>query len=368
VLLQWLRERRFRAAAWLTLASALTFGSWMTWTALAPRQLAGQSYLTDAVYAPAVPPAPRAAAPAGADSAPHPTAPEPAAMPSESGGQPPGLLATITHRLGRNVPTYLTRRIPAGLAMPTVPGTTLDNWFWVLVVAGCGTVGIWLLGQSMPGVAAYLLLYMGVLVVWPFLLSRFLVPVIPLLIGVLLAGGRWWGRRWSGTAGWAVAIGLSGILALSALHLNRAEWRAHRTCDRAAAYDSAGCYPAEQRTFFQAALAVERLTPEGSVLLTPKAATVFTLTGRTAVNELEAASLDAPNLQDFLRRFRVSFILLSHIHRDQWVIAGKLLPFCESLELVRAYGEDALLLRITNSGVTEPNACEAVRRFASVPW
>ncbi len=368
VLAQWLFERRFRAAAWFVLASALSFGSWMTWTALAPRQLAGQSYITDAVYAPAVTGDPSSQPPDGGVDAVDTSPGEMPTAPSKDRAQGLELFRTIAGRLSKNAPTYAARRIPMSLAMPTVPGTTVDNWFWLCVVLGCGTIGFLLLARSLPGVAAYLFLYMGVLVVWPYVLPRFLVPVIPLLLLVVIAGGHWLGGRWKELAGWGVAAGLSGALVLSGLQRDRVEWQSLRACNREAPYVSAGCFPAEQLAFFEAVHDAARRIPPDAVLLTPKAATTYLLIGRPTVNELEAASLEPPAMREYLRHLGVSYILLSHVHRDQWVIAGRLIPYCESLELVQQYGGDVLLLRLHDSGTAAPNACEELRRFAAAPW
>ncbi len=368
ILGQWLLERRFRAAGWFALASLLTVGAWMTWTAVAPRQLAGQSYITDAAYirtdsvtsAPAPPAASHDSAPAVPSHLPL--------APSKQRARGVELLRTVASRLTNNVPTYLARRIPMSLAMPTIGGTRIDNWGWLLIVLGAGTVGFTLLARRLPGVALYFFFYAGILAIWPYILPRFLVPVIGLLVLIVLAGGQWLGARWSPRVGWGIAVMLAGVLGVSGLLRDRVEWRALSTCDRSAPYVSTGCFPAQQLAFFSAVHDAGRRTPADAVLLTPKAATTYLLIGRRTVNELEAASLPPAEMQEYLRRLGVQYILLSHVHRDQWVIAGRLIPYCASLELVEQYGGDALLLRRHEAEFAGGNACEALKRFAGAPW
>lgn len=368
VLTQWLLERRFRAAAWFCLASLLTVGVWLAWTAFAPRQLAGQSYITDAAYtrtdsATALPAPPALAGETtGAVPRPLPLAP------STQRARGFELLRTIARRLTNNVPIYLARRIPMGLAMPTVRGTRIDNWAWLLVVLGFGTVGFALLARRLPGVALYFLFYAGILAIWPYILPRFLVPAIGFLVPIILAGGQWLGARWHPRAGWGIAAGTAAILSVAGVLRDRVEWRATSACNRGTPYTSAGCFPPEQLAFFQAVHDAGRRTADDAVLLAPKAATTYLLIGRRTVNELEAASLAPPAMQEYLRRHGVEYILLSHVHRDQWVIAGRLIPYCDSLELVERYGGDAMLLRRHDAAFAGPNACESLKEFAGAPW
>ena len=109
-----------------------------------------------------------------------------------------------------------------------------------------------------------------------------------------------------------------------------------------------------------------RRTANGSILLTPKAATVYSLTGRMTLDELESASLTPPDLQRYLKHYGVSYIVLSHVHRDQWTIAARLLPYCSSYELVQRYVEDALALGARTGG-GDTAACDALRKFVEQP-
>ena len=105
-------------------------------------------------------------------------------------------------------------------------------------------------------------------------------------------------------------------------------------------------------------------------LLAPKAATVYYLTGRRTVNELEAAALEPAALLAFLRAQDVAYVLLSRIHLDQWTLALRLAAVCDDLALVGEGGADALLLRLPAPG-SPPGpgpACAAVRQFAAGPW
>ena len=149
-LFAWAIKRRWLAVGWLAFASALTVGVWLGWTAMAPAQLAGQSYLGDATQvSPAPAPAP---VPASTDDSvvvePRPPSIAVPAPPSPAETRPTSLAATLVARVRHNLPGYVARGLPQAIEIPAIPGTRLDNWGW-LVVLGCfGLVGTWHLARA----------------------------------------------------------------------------------------------------------------------------------------------------------------------------------------------------------------------------
>jgi len=377
-LLSWMLQRRWRAVAYFALATGLTVGPWLAWNVLAPRQLAGQSYIGDAFYShPAgasaeSPPPPAVPAPVSPPSAPRgdgPVGPLPNDSATAQAAAPvsarPSPAVELLRRVGENLPGYLTRGIPSGLALPTIPGTTLDNWGWLGLLGLFGVAGVLLLLGRAPVMGLYLAGYGALLVLWPFRLPRFLVPVLPLLILLFLLGAARFRVRRSALL---LPSMFGGSLLLSSLAIDFTAWKEHRGCDRTVPYNSAACYEPGQLGFFSAVHALERIAPSDAVLLTPKAATVFYLTGHQAVNEIEAATLDGPALVGYLRDRGVQYVLLSRIHLDQWTIAAALRTVCRSFELAGEPGPDTVLLRFRPEPVTSDASCAAVDRFNAGPW
>jgi hypothetical protein len=288
----------------------------------------------------------------------------PSAAPEERAPSAVGLLAG---RLRRNLTGYAGQSLPTALGLPTLPGTKVDNWFWVLLVAVLLGGGAWSLRREQAGVLLYLALYAALLVCWPYRIRRFLVPVLPLLLVLLLAGAlRAWPRGRRGA--WVLPGLLLLALAGGGVSTVAARWRALSGCDRSAPYASARCFSPPQLGFFAAARLVAETLPATEVLLTPKAATLNYLTGRLTVDELAAAALDSAALEAFLRERAVRYIVLSRIHIDQRTIAGALRGFCRSLTLVGRPGPGSILLRLEAGEATGENGCVALAQFVEEGW
>ncbi|MEP7381758.1 MAG: hypothetical protein ABI910_08735 [Gemmatimonadota bacterium] len=378
-------ERRWRALAIFSVAASLTVGSWLTWTARAPRLDAGRSYVSDALYAPpetspAVPtptsptPAidsPRTQVPAESISA-APTSPSLAldsggALALDSGRAAAAkeeaaaervaaaraaagahLLRTLVDRLTRNVPAYLTRELPTVFAIPTLPGTPVDNAIWLGVFLVTATSGVVVLIKRAWLLTGYLAVSVAILVAWPFEDKRFLAPLVPLFALAMLVGGWWIGGRAFGERGARiVASVLALLLTGAAIRDDAARLVLVAACDRGSATTSPGCFNAEQRDFFAAVAASRRVAADSARFLVSKEATFYLLSDREAVREVEAiASREPAALRVFLSKRRVEYILLSHLHLDQWSLASGLLSECERLELVESFGAHVSLLRV----------------------
>ncbi|HEV8611897.1 MAG TPA: hypothetical protein VGQ73_00215, partial [Gemmatimonadales bacterium] len=175
---QWLIERRFRAVAAFGGASALLGGAWLVWTAMAPRGLPGQSYIADAFFR----------EPAVSVSGPDSGAAGPRAPAARA--EPRALLPTLVTRIGRNVRAYAQTGIPSALALPTVKKTAWDNLFWLLVLLGFGVLGLRELWRNLPAGVLLLGSYTLVLLLWPYSIERYFVPVVPLAVLTILLGSR----------------------------------------------------------------------------------------------------------------------------------------------------------------------------------
>jgi hypothetical protein len=383
-------ERNWRAVAALAVAATLTVGAWLTWTVKAPRLAAGRSYVADALYVPTTPSgtidgsAPgRDTVAAGGAAAAGPVADRTADRPG--GASPRQLAEAIGRRVAHNVPAYLTRELPTVLAVPTMAGTTVDNVAWLVILLVTGIAGIGVLARRSGLLVLYLTFTAAVLLVWPYAIQRFLAPVVPMLLLVVLAGGWWLGERLGGVRGARVATGaLTFVMTLGAIRRDVAQLARSADCDRRLAARSPGCFSSEQRDFFDAVAAAARVSSDSARFLVSKEATFYLLSGRQAVREIDAlAHADPRSFREFLVRERVDFIILSRLHVDQWALAAPLGAQCEALELVQSFGAHVALLRVTprtaaraplRAAGADPDAaprreaCSAIDRWSTGDW
>lgn len=375
VVLDAMLAARWRSAAALSVAAALTVGAWFAWTLRAPAAAPGSSYVADAVY---VPPAPPSGSPSG------PRAPAAEGIGSTaSAPTPPTFAALLLDRTSRNVPGYLTRAVPVVLAQPSTPDTPADNVLGLVVLLGLGAAGTaWLLRRQ-RAMLLTLATYASILAVWPYLVARFLVPVLPLIVLVLLVGawrlgGRLGGVRWQGPA----LAAATAVLALVTFTPTMTRLREVAGCDRSAeATRTIGCVSEPQRDFFAAVAALDSLAaPQQSgadspVILTAKPSTVFVLTGLRSVRQTTALEQSDPDaFLAWLRAQHVDLVLLSHVHIGQWGLSPMLRARCGAFEVLRTYPTHATVLRVRpadaarDAGAADAPACTAIARWADIDW
>lgn len=345
LLVHWLLQRRWRPAAFLALLGGLTLGGWFLRAALEPDQFAGQSYLADA----------RTIIQPG-------TADGPTAAPEGGGGALLAIARSLAVRVAANAGHYATRDLPTILAIPTVPDTVADNALWLVVLLGFGGVGVAVLGRRNSGWLAVAGCYGAILAVWPYVLGRFVAPLVPLVALVVIEGSRVTLGRVNRRAGVTAAIALATVLSIAAFAKDRRLLAGKAGCDRARPYDTPACFERVEFAFLQTVFDAARVTPVDAVLLTPKAPAVYYLIGRRTLEERLAASLRAPALHDYLAEHGARDLLLSQIHSDQATIAAALLPRCDEWEVVSSRGNgSALLLRRQGPGAV-PSACGPLAR------
>ena len=417
-LLLWAFQRRWRWMMVLGLASALTTGTWLAWSATAAgKHLAGQSYLADAIFAgkdaqrtdttarsvgtsslPEVPGARRARASASGilavddrrasvgnaskapphnSSIPLPTG-EAASMSAETNPSgemspiPTSFTGVLARRAMRNVSAISLRSIPAVLAIPLRSHSTTDRTLWltatvVLLVAGLGVLAL-----RLPALVLGTGAYVALLVLWPYVLLRYMGPVIPAILALLFVGALALGDRAGLKRGWG-RYALPGLLALAftslALVQDIAKLRAVAACNRARAASSPTCFGESPNDFFAAVSAVRELPDDSANFLVSKEALFHALTGRHAAWEAEAAQIREPTLlADFLRRQHVSYVLLSTTNLNQWSLAKPLNGLCTRLRVIGEFGPKVSLLQIVEQDAPGTNACPQVAKWAAPPW
>lgn len=99
-------------------------------------------------------------------------------------GAESGLVAQVfSHAVG------YTRMLPGeALSLPTIAGTPLDNLaLGVLLAASLGS-GMLVFARQWRGAGLFMAGYIALLLLWPWLLPRLLLPLIPFLTGAVVAG------------------------------------------------------------------------------------------------------------------------------------------------------------------------------------
>jgi hypothetical protein len=378
LLLDWVLQRRWRMVLLFGAASALTVGAWLVWTVRAPRLDAGSSYIADALYAPS---ASAAAAASPAEPA-EPTEPtseptEPTEEPTAASPAPASFASVIASRVRSNVPGYLLHSLPAAMGQPTVPGTPIDNAAWLVLTLAAGTIGFFYWASHQRLVVLSVVMYAGILVVWPYEAERFLAPILPLLMLGLLTGVWWAGRRWaSARVAWVSVWTLAAVLAASGISLHLARRAEIAGCDRdGAPRRSLGCIGPKKRDFFAAVEVANDSAAAGESFLASKAATVYVFTGRQSLQHAEAMRTRDPDaFMALLRTSGVGMVLLTHVHIQQWAFAPMLQARCAEFALVQALESQAAVLRLlppdapARDSTQSAVACDAIRRWAGIDW
>lgn len=336
--LHWLLERRVKAFLTLGLGSAVTVGAWLVWTVKAPVKAVGQSYIADATVRP-------------------------------EGG--PAFPVVLAMRAVRNLQDYLTRGLPWRMPFPSVPGTPVDNLLILAVVVVGLTVGLWLLWRRWRLAAIYLLGYGSLLLVWPWPIGRFLLPLLPLVIPVVLLGLGAAIRRLRPS--WASPV----VLAVAALLLFTATSRTSALVGYAAVCDrshypfppSATCMSPDRVSFFRAVAFIRDSLPEDATFLAVKSEPLWYYTGRRSVLYPSALSTSPEGFVPYLRSQGVGWILLGSLGLGEVTrMAERLEANCRELRLVAPFPPRTYLFRLAPPGAPEGSdgggaACRAMAEY-----
>jgi 4-amino-4-deoxy-L-arabinose transferase-like glycosyltransferase len=340
-----LLERRYRFAAVVAVAATITVGSWLVWSVVGSNHIVGRSYVADVT----------------ARSQPR-----------------TGLATTLLSRVPPNVSAYATTEVPAALPQPTLEtfgkhlhwqtsriqqAVVADKVVSVVALLIFGILGVWVLWRLSRTVVLYLAITCMLLAVWTWPVHRFILPLLPILLWVLvlgaisLAASRRWARP-------IPVLLVGGILAMAVAH-DVQLLRDNLRCDRRSPITSPACFNDVERGFFQAASFIRTATPDSAAFLTAADAQLAYLTGRQTEFFADVAGIAPDSLLGALRDRRVSYVVLTPLRPPQAQLAPTLAAACRELELVREFGGSTLLLRIAppNSPLRE-NACESIDRYS----
>lgn len=331
LVLVWLIQRRYSAAMIFTALATLVVGGWLAWTAVAPGKFYGRSY---------------AAALQRAESA-------------------PTAVGVLFNRVEASF-AYLYKYIPSGLSVPSVEQTWADNLFWTVFLGIGLAAGLYALGRKLPIITAYLLLYAGILTLFPFKLTRFVIPIVPLLVLTIVAGLVLIAKRFTGR-GTLVATALLCLpLMAGALLPNRRLLRTAEQCSAEIPWGPTACSDSTQRAFFAAADYARLNTAPEATFLTVKEATFALVASRRVQHPERVIRADSLHLTQTLRETGVDHIVISPIHRSR--LSRLLERNCADLRLERYFPPDAYLFRVLpEPGSTDSEACSVLGRIRMDP-
>ena len=319
-----LLRRRLRSGAVVLLVSGLVIGGWFAYTAVA-----------------------------GADSDRESNYGNDLSEFAEIG--PGGLLAQVT----KNARLYMLG-LPELLGVPALSGTPIDNLIWLVVLVGCGSVGLVVLLRRWPAAAAHLLLSAVLVLVWPWSVIRLLIPLLPLIGAALLLGSFLLAGRIGPRTQMIVPIALAVLLSTVGLlgHLAR---DTHHRCNRRNPYDDPGCFSPGNRNMVWAARMIRDSAPPGTLVATGRPSAVFYFSGRPTLSLPILRSIGEPGA---INPDRV-WVLLSDLNSWERSAARRLVRRgCDRFE-VRARVPQVILL-VPRSGSPGPgeDACTALRELA----
>lgn len=338
--LHWILERRWTAVVAFAVAGAATKGLWLAWTIVAPERYVGSSYVADATH--------------GAVE-----------QVARVGG------ATVQHfqllkRGFGNLFGYLTTSIPFRLPVPTIEGTRADNIVSVVVVCLAFLTGLVVFYRRWRVAALYVVFTALLLAFWPWRIGRFTVPLLPVLVPVTIIGlGTLAGKV---RASWSVpAMALCAVvLTVNATYRSAPMLAQMSRCERGTELPDPACLKRDQVSFFAAVRLVNQATPHQAAFLTAKPTSFYLYTGRkTAVLE-RALRQDSASFVPFLRRSRVSYVLLSSLQPQE---IGRIAPLlqanCRAFALAGTFPPRTFLFQLPDAEAADPDdaACGAVAAY-----
>jgi len=263
---------------------------------------------------------------------------------------------SIAARTVANVRSY-AEGLPYLLALPTVPGTDLDDRFIAVLILVGIVLGLAALARTWPAVVSYVVLYGGVLVIWRWTLGRFVVPLAVLLVPLMVVGWSRVGDRIRPNLGPVTAFALAALLSLNGLR--RSVWlaAAGAECERGQRPPAASCLEPEQAAYFRAVTYLRDSTPPSTIVWSSKPATVYYYTGRLGLRLRSADSLI-----DALQHQRASLLVLGTVGGADWLAAPALRRDCDALSVRTAFPPYVYVFGLAPDG-KDGDGCSALERY-----
>jgi hypothetical protein len=321
LLLHWMLERRWKLVLAPAILATLVLGAWLIWGALDPEQQPGSSYIAEL-----------------------------RALLSGTAWTGP----LVERSLGA-VRWYLTTGLPWNMALPTVPGTAIDNVTGLALLLGFGGAGAFLWLQRWRVATLYLLAYALLLAVWLWAVARFALPIVPLLLCAMLTGAAAAGRRLR--QGVWVPLTVVLIMGVGAAPRTAALLKERTACERAGEWPPANCISPLQASYFDALRWIDANLPEDAVFLTAKTGALWYYTGRKSVSYEAATTREPQEFVPWLRRQGAGWVILSSL----WIqepsrLAPRIAANCNHLVLQAAFSPGTWLFRVAEATPAEAAA------------
>ena len=329
LLVVWVLERRYRAALIYTITGGFFIGGWLLLTALAPGKFSGRSY---------------AAALQKAETA-------------------PSMIGALTNRLEASF-AYVYKNIPSALSVPSLEQTRVDNAIWaVILTLGLGA-GLYLVWRKYPIIVVFLIGYALTLVLYPFKMTRFIVPIVPLILLVTAGGLVFIVRRFVGRGTLAVTALLCLPLLAGSLSKDLNMVKTAPLCTSADPLGPTTCSTPAQRSFFAAVAFARKDTPPDAGFVTLKEATFALLADRRVQHPERVIRQDSLRLIDTMRNWGLEYVVLTPLHHSR--LGKYLLRQCAELHVLQAFPADTYILKLGRPGdAGGSDACGVLAHYAT---
>ncbi len=341
VVITLLLARHYRWAIIVAAAAVVINGAWFVWTTRAPEQVAGaqgENYVSDTF--------------------------------ARQNTASPSLVRNIALRVFFNSRRYTTRTVPSLLPLPHVPGTLVDNLFFVGVLGVLFALGAWRLLRSWTVVPVVVMSYVSLLLVWPWVVVRFMSPAIPFIVVLMIAGAYVLVSRVRSKWRMLIPSAVAVTIMLTAAGSLRAAVGSMSACDRGQPIVSSECVLPEERDYLRLAQWIADSVDRSAVFLVAKEGTFGYITGRQTMPLLTAMRADSSQILRLLRDLGVTHVALTTHPHAATRLAGLLLPSCRSLELVRELSPTMLIFRIGSGPLSDdtewPGSCETLERYRRI--
>jgi len=280
-----------------------------------------------------------------------------------------GVLEQVVGRLVNNFNDYVPRSMPYVLGVPTVSGTPIDNIFWVLTLVVLIIVGLVAMARTWPLMVWYVAVYGAMLSLWPWASTRFLVPMIPVLIAAFVVGLQVLGVRYAGRRHrFIMGIFIAVLMLTGGVRQVRAVAEA-APCRVEDPVTARGCFTAEQRAYLAGARYLADSLPPNAAVAAAKRATIGYYAGRTVYPLWKLTRLSQDTLLDHLVHAGVDYVFLGRVRGLELGVAFQLQQVCRGLELERVFAPHTYLFRVAPMASLEDSrhACDATDAYIDTP-
>jgi hypothetical protein len=271
-------------------------------------------------------------------------------------------LAVVGSRVIANAPRYAGTLLWV-LSVPTIGGTIIDNLLWLVIACGGLAAGLLVFWRRWKIVTVFAVIYGALILAWPWVIGRFLVPLLPLLAVAFLTGANALLERRNARIASAVVIALAAVIAITGFGRAASKIAVRSRCDREQAMQSPSCFNADQLAFFAAARYVAEHAPPSSIVMSANEGTFFYV-GRRPVVPVDSITARPPDqAAKFLHDEKVAYAVIGHVGVDSPAFAERLLSACDHLDPIAEFPPRTTVFRVLPSATPQARACEILRDY-----